>query len=233
MAGKNLYEILEVAPNATPEMMLAAYNLQSERLKVRASRDPQTAATLRTAVEEAYRTLSDPHAKARYDLKLRQSVVITPVMTIDDDRSWFARNWVWLAFLALVIGGGGYFYDKNKNQRIAAERKLAEQKAALEQERAERAAEEAARQAAAAEVQAQRERAREIAWTEQVRAEARVNMARRVQAEERDRQLTQRQKLMEDRKEEAERLRQENEARRNLEREKARLRQLECARGPC
>jgi hypothetical protein len=228
MAGKSLYGILEVAPNATPEMLSAAYRVQCERLDARAKKDPDTARVLRLAVDEAYHTLSDPHARGRYDLKLRQQTVfVSPVPeALLDDRSWFARNWAWMFLLVAIVGGGGYYYDKNKKERAAAERALVEQKAALEKERADRAAEDAARAAAVAEAESKRQREREIVWSEQVRAQARGDYQRRVQAEQRDRQ-------MEERREEAERLRQENEARRNLEREKIKLRQLQCGSGPC
>lgn len=231
MAGKNLYEILEVGPNATAEMVSAAYRFQCERLEV-AKRDPETAAVLRQAVDEAYHTLSNPHARGRYDLKIRQPVFVASAVTIDDS-SWFARNWMWLTIVVAIVGGGGYFYDRNKKERMAAEQKLAEQKGALERERAERAAEDARRAAAAAAVEAHQQRTQEFVWQEQTRARARADQMRRVQTEDRDRQLAERQKLMDERREQTERLRQENEARMNLEREKAKLRQLECARGPC
>jgi curved DNA-binding protein CbpA len=130
MAGKNLYEILEVASNATAETLEAAYRVQCERLKAR--KDPDTARVMRLAADEAYHTLSNAQTRAQYDLKLRQSaIVITQVAAIDDS-SWFSRNWAWLVVLAILMGGGGYFYDKNKKERAAAELKAAQDKAALE-----------------------------------------------------------------------------------------------------
>ena len=225
MAGKNLYEILEVARNATPEVVSAAYRLQCERLNGRALKDSDGAAALRLAVDEAYNTLSNPQMRSRYDLRLRQPIPVDPQISVDES-SWFVRNWAWLSILVIVIAGAGYFHDKSRKERVAAERKLAEQQLILERERAEQAAAEAARQAAAAEIKAKQDRDKESAWSEQVRARARVDAIRRGQLEDRNRQL-------EERQQETERLRQENEARRNLEREKAKLRALECARGPC
>jgi len=235
MAGKNLYEILEVARNATPETVEAAYRLQCDRIKKLAMHSPDLAAAQRLAADEAFKTLSDPPLRGRYDLKLRGEEPVITTMEVAEP-SWLARNWTWATMLLVLVVAAGHFYDSSRTQKrekLEMQRQLAEKEAALEREQAARASEDAARQQAAAEQKARQERDREYAWSQQVRAQASMNAVHQDRIAQQQTQQALREKQTQERQAEAQRLRMENEARMNLEREKQKLRMLECQRGAC
>lgn len=69
MADKDYYQILQVDPSAEPEVIAAAYKRLS--LKYHPDKNPSPQATLRMQeINEAYRVLSDPALRARYDQEL-------------------------------------------------------------------------------------------------------------------------------------------------------------------
>lgn len=237
MAGKNLYEILEVARNATPEMISTAYRLQCERIKTLALANADLGAAQRLAVDEAFRTLSDPSSRGRYDLKLLQMADPGAMaLAIADEPSWLARNWSWIALLAALAAGAGHFYytsQREKQEKAQIARQLAEKEAALRAEQQKVAAEQAAREQAAAELKAKLERDKEYAWQQQVRAQASYHAMQQDRIAQQQQQQALRERQMQERQQEAARLKLENEARMNLEREKQKLRMLECQRGAC
>lgn len=73
-----LYDVLEVSPNASPEVIKAAYR----QLAIKYHPDRQTDARARQRAEEqmkainaAYEILSDPDRRAEYDRRLREGLI--------------------------------------------------------------------------------------------------------------------------------------------------------------
>lgn len=238
MAGKNLYEILGVATSATPEVIEAAYQVRLQKLEKLSSKEHADA--MRVALNEAYKTLSNGEQRARYDRAQRgmpPQGVPQPRMTAAaeavDDRSWLARNMVWILALVVVAISSGYFYEKQRRAKVEAQRVLEQEQARIAAERAEREAQEAERERAAAESKRKADAQREYYWSQQVRSRAAIDIQRR------DRELArqeaaERSRLERERRaEEAQQRREEYAARARLEQEKRKLRQLQCANGPC
>ncbi|MEJ5250760.1 MAG: DnaJ domain-containing protein [Armatimonadota bacterium] len=73
-----LYDVLEVSPNASPEVIKAAYR----QLAIKYHPDRQADARARQRAEEqmkainaAYEILSDPDRRAEYDRRLREGLI--------------------------------------------------------------------------------------------------------------------------------------------------------------
>lgn len=76
--AKTLYDLLEVSPNASPEVIKAAYR----QLAIKYHPDRQADARSRQLAEEqmkainaAYEILSDPDRRAEYDRRLREGLI--------------------------------------------------------------------------------------------------------------------------------------------------------------
>jgi len=65
------YDILGVAPDATPEEIRAAYRNLAKQYHPDVNPDPDAGERF-IAIQQAYETLIDPEARARYDLALQQ-----------------------------------------------------------------------------------------------------------------------------------------------------------------
>jgi curved DNA-binding protein CbpA len=128
VAKKNLYEVLETVPNASPETIEAQYRALLERLAGRTYRG--NASDLeRMALEEAHRTLSNPEQRKRYDARISQPVAIHPSMEADA-QPWLARNRrMLLLFVLFAVCGFGY-HRHQQEERAAEARALQEQQAA-------------------------------------------------------------------------------------------------------
>ena len=70
MRGQNLYELLQVSPNADQEIILAAYRRLILRYHPDRSNEPN-AAEMTQRLNGAYAILSDPTRRAEYDRELR------------------------------------------------------------------------------------------------------------------------------------------------------------------
>lgn len=228
MSGKTYYEILEVARNASPEMISTAYRVKCERIKAEALRNPDAAAALRMAADEAYKTLTNAELRKRYDQKiaLREQVAAQAV-PIEDDRSWLARN-VGLVGLAFACAVGGYLYYRHvQAERVAAQKLLMEKEERLAKAQADREQLERERAEAEAARKKKQEDAAYIRWVEQTRrtedARARTEQAKLQRAEYEAKREADRQRRVE----EMERRREETAARARLEQEKRRLQDLE------
>lgn len=73
-----LYDLLEVSPNASPEVIKAAYRQLA--MKYHPDKQPDAQARRRAeeqmkAINAAYEILSDPVQRAEYDRRLRQGLV--------------------------------------------------------------------------------------------------------------------------------------------------------------
>ncbi len=218
--AKTLYEVLEVAKNASPETIEAAHKAITARLRIREERDPNGAALARTAVYEAYTTLSSPELRRRYDARLAN----VPVYGHAEPREpSSAARWVALGVVAVALAGGYAYYGRVEKQRIAAEKALQAHEALLAKQREEK--EEAARQKAEMQEarQVRMDQYREQQWMEQRRRETAMSVRQRETELVRAQQDAQRQQ----RAEEMARQREDMEARRRLELEKRKLQQLE------
>ena len=213
---KTLYQVLEVAQNASPETIDAAYRSITARLRERQARDADGAAVARTAVEEAYRTLSSDNLRKRYDTRLAFGGAYPIPVVETEERPWIARNMPWLLIAAAAAAGAyGYHYHVQK-ERAAAAAQLREKEELLARQQAESDA--AARRGREAEELRKRriDDARYQVWVDQTRREAAAHSRRLEQDAARDQRV-----------EQMARQREETEARRRLEQEKQRLRQLE------
>ncbi|MFU8771626.1 MAG: J domain-containing protein [Anaerolineales bacterium] len=66
MAEKNYYRILQIDPSADPEVIAAAYKRLSMKYHPDTNRSPDANQRMQE-INEAYRVLSDPDQRARYD----------------------------------------------------------------------------------------------------------------------------------------------------------------------
>jgi hypothetical protein len=218
---KNLYEVLEVARNASLETIEAAYRALGARLNARS--DPG-AKIQRLALEEAYRTLSHPELRRRYDSRLPSRAAVLPVdALLEDTRPWPVRHAAPLIVLALLAVGGYGYYRHVENERAAIAQALREKEALLEQQRVAR--EEEAQRSADAEQERRRrlEELRHQQWVDQTRRE----QAAHSRQQEAQRQRDEREAAREQRLADIARQREEAQARARLEQEKRALQRLE------
>lgn len=127
MADKTLYDILEVSPGASSEIVFAAY----ERLC--AKYDPQNPKNssnpdikiMRSAIEEAYLTINNPEKRAQYDKKLEAKSRMTYQHAEITESFWTPSKLFLLGVIA--IAGSGYYYAQKKAEaKLAAEVAIAE-----------------------------------------------------------------------------------------------------------
>jgi curved DNA-binding protein CbpA len=71
------YEILGVSPDATPDDIRVAYRRLAKQYHPDVNHDPDAGERF-IAVQQAYETLIDPDARARYDLALRGGCTTGP-----------------------------------------------------------------------------------------------------------------------------------------------------------
>jgi hypothetical protein len=194
-------------------------------LRVRAERDQEGAKVLQTALEEAYRTLSTPELRKRYDARL-MAPRVQPAQ-IEEERPWLARNAVLLIVLALALVGGYAYMRHVKQERAAAEQALREKEELVARQKAEK--EEAERQhAEAARLRQEKmDEAKYQQWVSQTRRES-AAYSRQQEAYTRQQTVRAEQDAARQRRiEEMEKQREEAAARARLEQEKRRLQQLE------
>lgn len=213
--------MLEVGHNASVETIDAAYRALSARVRERQGQDPRGAALARTALEEAYRTLSSEHLRRRYDLRI--GVAPASALAVPDERGWFARNSAWLVLSGLVAVSAYGYHRHVQNDRAAAARELKEKEELIARQQAER--EDANRRAAEAEDLRKKriEEARYQVWVDQTRRESAAHARRQEQEESRQRLEEARQRRIEEMAQQ----REEAQARARLEQDKRRLQALE------
>lgn len=128
--AKTLYDILELSPSASREAIRAAYDRLSSKFDPDAD-EHRGKADIRMradAVKEAFFTLGNPEARARYDRSLIPgNAVYTP--SIPDLRPSWTMPKIILIVVALLAGGGWYLNNKHTEQKLAAERAIAEARA--------------------------------------------------------------------------------------------------------
>src|SRR5262245_37928207 len=67
----DLYEILQVSPNAEQEVIEAAYRRLAQKYHPDVNRSPEASERM-TAINRAYEVISDPERRARYDVSRAQ-----------------------------------------------------------------------------------------------------------------------------------------------------------------
>lgn len=219
----SLYDLLEVAPTASGEVIHAAYQRLHAKLAAQIDTGDPDITNRMIALREAFGTLSDPARRQRYDARLAERLQPAPAAA-------HPNRWLLLA-LVLALGGSWFAYTQYQGSREVAR---------LERERLE--VERQAAEARLAEIEAQRERAERLAADEAERRR-RVDEAYEKSIRERDRaygnavsrnvEYAEAQANQARQREEAQRQREEQqrieEARQQLAREKAYLRQREAA----
>ncbi|MEO8152314.1 MAG: hypothetical protein ABI605_04525 [Rhizobacter sp.] len=99
-AKKTLYEILGVAPDATPDAIKAAYDAAAAATDL----DPGQ----RVALKEAASVLSSTQRRAVYDRSLRQRALPPEIVIVEDDDapSGFGKKpWLVLGLVVLIFAG--------------------------------------------------------------------------------------------------------------------------------
>jgi curved DNA-binding protein CbpA len=106
------YEILGVAPDATPDEIRAAYRKLAKQYHPDVNSDPDAGERF-IAVQQAYETLSDPEARARYDLALRGGMrpgshdAFRHRASGGEGQTMWTRGYTWRA--EAPRSGGGWF----------------------------------------------------------------------------------------------------------------------------
>jgi len=128
--AKTLYDILELSPSASREAIRAAY----ERLSTKFDPDLDEHRGLSDirmraeAIKEAFFTLGNPDARARYDRSLSSSSAVYAPSIPDLSPTWTMPKII-LIVIALIAGGGWYLNNKHTEQKLATERAIAEARA--------------------------------------------------------------------------------------------------------
>lgn len=220
--GRSLYDLLEVSEVASNEVMHAAYSRLSEKLKSKIALENSTDSEIQLrALTDAYRTLSNPQSRQRYD----NSLAMKNVVYEEDAPFWTKIKQVIFGVIALLAVGAYAKHSQNiereqtERARIAAEQAEQDRQAKLEEEKERLAREQELQQRQdVAQQQAQLERDRRYADSISTRSQSQQFYdQRRIEREDR----------AEQQRAENERRRQEQAAQRQAEAEKRRLRELE------
>lgn len=220
--ARSLYELLEVSETASNEVIHAAYVRLSDKLK--SNLDMPDAEIRLKAIHDAYKTLTDPQSRKRYDASLASKYV-----EYEEVQPFWTLPKVLLLLAIVLIAGTGYLKhsrdverEKTERARIEAERAENErlaQEAALEAQATRLAREDEMRQKAdAARLQAQLDRERQsVEYSAASAARQDVYERQRIEREQRNEQQ----------RADAEQRRREQEARYQADLEKRKLRELE------
>jgi curved DNA-binding protein CbpA len=178
------YEILEVSPNASPEVIKAAYRSLMQRYHPDRNPGDVVSAERASLVVQAYAVLSDSSNRAAYDIKLNQQLTAhltsnpnkhrvtatQPARAAKDNQSYWL---VWL-LSAVIILSGGVFLSLSKKQ-LSPESELKELRLSIQE-----------KQLAPEQLQTQIKRVDEILRThpeilkKEARAQAKALLARTV-----------------------------------------------------
>lgn len=82
----DLYELLQISPRASQEVIQAAYRVLARRNHPDLNATPEAAQRIRD-VNDAYRVLSDPQGRARYDLEVSRAHRFERVTHSDQGRA--------------------------------------------------------------------------------------------------------------------------------------------------
>lgn|SRR3989338_5060012 len=131
----NYYEILEVSPNASPEVIKAAYKSLMQRYHPDRNPGNAEAAKHSALVVQAYEVLSDSSLRAAYDIELKVRLanlnsvrvkardMLAPVSR--DDRESEIHWFLWLLSASIFLGLWLVLSPSEKKQSTTAEPKAA------------------------------------------------------------------------------------------------------------
>jgi curved DNA-binding protein CbpA len=142
MAGKTLYDVLELSPNASSDSIRAAYERLSAKFdpgRPENARNPDVR-FLHDAVKEAFLTLGNPATRAQYDKKLAARSQ-PPVEILEESEPFWTIPKLVALVLIVTVGAGFYYKNKREENRLAAEKAVAIAKAKEAEENARAEAE--------------------------------------------------------------------------------------------
>ena len=144
MAGKTLYDVLELSSNASSDSIRAAYERLSAKLdpgRPENARKPDIK-FLADAVKDAFLTLGNPATRAQYDKKLAAQS-LPPVQVVEVSETFWTIPKLVTLILIVIIAAGFYTKNKRDENRLAAEKAIAAAKAKEAEEVARAEAEQA------------------------------------------------------------------------------------------
>ena len=144
MAGKTLYDVLEVSSSASAETIRAAYERLSAQLD---PRKPENAGNtnvkfVHDSIKEAFLTLGNPTLRAQYDKKLAMRAQ-APVQVVEVSEVFWTVPKLATLVLVVIIGGGFYWKHQREVARLEAEQAIAAAKAKEAEAKAKAEAEQA------------------------------------------------------------------------------------------
>ncbi len=220
--GRSLYDLLEVSEIASQEVIHAAYARLSDSLKSKiANSDAPDAEIQLRAIHDAYRMLSNTQSRQRYD----ESLAMKNVVYEDDGPFWTKTKTVLTAIIFLAVLGvhAKHSRDVEKEQterlRIAAVQAEKENQAKLEEEKNKLERE--------LEAQQRRDAMQQQAQFESDRRYGDSITSRSIQQQAYEQQRADREQRSEQQRAESDRRRQDQDAMRQAEADKRKLRNLE------
>lgn len=170
--AKTLYDVLEVSPSASDEIIRAAYERLIAKFDPLAPENAGKADVRfrHEAVKDAFLTLANPAKRQQYDRSLAARAT-SGYAVIEEPEPFWTMPKIVVAGLIVVALGGWYWNHVQTEKQLAAEREIA---AARAREAEARAKEEAAR-AEQARLDAAEERRRQL---QESRARAEMDRAR-------------------------------------------------------
>lgn len=139
MAGKTLYDVLELSSNASAESIRAAYERLSAKLDPSRPEDK-----LRSdAIKEAFLTLGNPGTRSQYDRKLAMRAQQAAVQIMEVSEPFWTIPKLAALVLVVIVAGGFFYKHKREEARLAAEQAIAAAKAKEAEEKAKAEVEQA------------------------------------------------------------------------------------------
>lgn len=129
---KTLYDILQIAPNASQEVVKAAYDKVVQLIEQeRTSFSSDDTENRLKAAKEAFRVLGDPQARSLYDQRLAPKDDEPDAAPVEPP----SKTNRWIAIALLTLAGLGYYNIHLSNQRAAVAAEAARAQAEAEKER--------------------------------------------------------------------------------------------------
>src|SRR5215467_14120527 len=144
MAGKTLYDVLEVSSSASAETIRAAYERLSAQLD---PRKPENAGNpnvkfVHDSVKDAFLTLGNPTLRAQYDKKIAMRAQ-PPVQYVEESETFWTIPKLATVVIVVIIAGGFFWKHQREVARLEAEQAIAAAKAKEAEEKAKAEAEQA------------------------------------------------------------------------------------------
>ena len=220
--GRSLYDLLEVSEIASQEVIHVAYARLSDSLKSKITNSDAPDAEIQLkAIHDAYRMLSNPQSRQRYD----ESLAMKNVVYEDDVPFWTKTKMVFAAIVVLAALG---VYTKHSRD-VEKEKAEGLRIAAVQAEKENQAKLEEAKNKLEREQEAQRRRdaLQQQAQFESDRRYGDSITSRSIQQQAYEQQRSEREQRSEQQRAESDRRRQEQDAMRQAEADKRKLRNLE------